>query len=215
MTFTDELWSASSDIREAIAAHPFVTGLGDGTLPGDSFAYYMAQDALYLGEYSRVLATCASQARDADEVRFWSSSSGTAITVERELHAQFVADFGSAERSPTCTAYTSYLGALGGAGSYGRLVAGVLPCFWIYEYVGARLLERAGDLTGHPYEPWIATYSDPEFAESARTARGILDRAASAVAKEERRRMHQTFLTCSRYEYMFWDAAWRQERWPV
>jgi thiaminase/transcriptional activator TenA len=27
--------------------------------------------------------------------------------------------------------------------------------------------------------------------------------------------MHQAFATASRYEWMFWDAAWRQETWPV
>jgi thiaminase len=27
--------------------------------------------------------------------------------------------------------------------------------------------------------------------------------------------MHQAFAAASRYEWMFWDAAWRQETWPV
>jgi thiaminase/transcriptional activator TenA len=28
-------------------------------------------------------------------------------------------------------------------------------------------------------------------------------------------RVFERFATTSRYEWMFWDAAWRQERWPV
>jgi len=27
--------------------------------------------------------------------------------------------------------------------------------------------------------------------------------------------MHEAFATCTRYEWMFWDAAWRMEDWPV
>jgi len=27
--------------------------------------------------------------------------------------------------------------------------------------------------------------------------------------------MRTHFTTTSRYEWMFWDAAWRQEQWPV
>jgi thiaminase/transcriptional activator TenA len=27
--------------------------------------------------------------------------------------------------------------------------------------------------------------------------------------------MRQAFLTSSRYEYMFWDGAFRREGWPV
>ena len=28
-------------------------------------------------------------------------------------------------------------------------------------------------------------------------------------------RMEEAFLISSRYEWMFWDMAWREERWPV
>jgi thiaminase/transcriptional activator TenA len=27
--------------------------------------------------------------------------------------------------------------------------------------------------------------------------------------------MRQAFLTSSRYEYMFWEAAYRREQWPL
>ena len=42
------LWESISDIYGAILAHPFITGLTDGTLPEQSFAFYVIQDALYL-----------------------------------------------------------------------------------------------------------------------------------------------------------------------
>jgi len=215
MTFTEQLWSETGHIRKAIEEHPFVVGLGDGTLSEDRFGYYMTQDALYLAEYSRVLATCASQAVAAAEVEFWSRSSVTAITAERELHGRFVGDLDLARRSPTCTAYTSYLRGLGATGSYACLVTGVLPCFWIYQHVGTRLLQLAGDLTGHPYAAWVSLYSDPSFAESVTTARRVVDRAARRVTPPEQARMHEAFATCTRYEWMFWDAAWRMEDWPV
>lgn len=214
MTFTDELWHATEDIRAEIVRHPFVTGLGDGTLSPDRFGYYLGQDALYLAHYGRVLALCAGRTEDPDEVLFWSGSAAGALTVERDLHARYV-DVGAAERSPTCTAYTSYLAALAAGGSYPRLVAGVLPCFWIYEYVGRRLLEHTGDNRDHPYADWIATYADPAFAAATHRAREVTDVAAGSAGALERQRMLDTFVTCTRYEWMFWDAAWRMEAWPV
>jgi len=109
-----------------------------------------------------------------------------------------VADFAATTKSPTCTAYTSYLFSLAAAGSYPALAAGILPCFWIYEDVGRRLKERIGDLTGHPYADWISTYGDPEFAASTEQAKQILDRLAAQADPATVERMHEAFATASR-----------------
>ena len=136
MSFAQDAWEAIAPIRKAIDELPLLTGIQDGTLPRDTFAYYMAQDAHYLADYGRVLAAAASQTTDADELLFWARSAHTTVIVERELHATHVADFAAIPKSPTCTAYTSYLLSLAAAGRYPALAAGILPCFWIYEDVG-------------------------------------------------------------------------------
>jgi thiaminase (transcriptional activator TenA) len=215
MPFTQDAWEAIAPIRKAIDELPLLTGMEDGTLPRDTFVQYMAQDAHYLADYGRVLGAAASQTTDAVELLFWARSACTVVTVERELHAAHVADFATIPRSPTCTAYTSYLFSLAAGGCYPALAAGVLPCFWIYEDVGSRLKERMGDLTGHPYADWIGTYGDPEFAAATEQARQIVDRLAAQAHRGTAERMHQAFATASRYEWMFWDAAWHQEAWPV
>jgi len=215
MSFSQDAWEAVAPIRKAIDELPFLTGMEDGTLPRDSFVYYMAQDALYLSDYGRVLAAAASQSADAAELLFWARSACTVVTVERELHAAHVADFAAIPRSPTCMAYTSYLFSLAAAGCYPALAAGILPCFWVYEDVGNRLKNRLGDLTGHPYADWISTYGDPEFAAATEQAKQLVDRLAAQADPDTVGRMHQGFATASRYEWMFWDAAWRHEAWPL
>ena len=47
------------------------------------------------------------------------------------------------------------------------------------------------------------------------TARAITDELAEAADAATVARMHEAFATASRYEWMFWDAAHRLERWPV
>ncbi len=215
MTFTDDLWESTVGVREAIDRLPFLGGLQDGSLPRHLFSYYMAQDAHYLASYWRVLASAAGQAELPDELLFWAGSAATAVNVERQLHAAHVADFAALPASPTCTAYTSFLFSLVASGCYPALVAGLLPCFWIYEDVGRRLKERIGDLTGHPFADWIATYGDPEFAAATLRARRIVDRAAADAGTTDRARMRRAFGTAARYEWMFWDAAWRLEDWPI
>ncbi|GAB95546.1 thiaminase/transcriptional activator TenA [Kineosphaera limosa] len=220
MSFVDQLWQTIEPIRTAIDELPFVTGLADGSLDADRFGYYMAQDALYLADYGRALAACAAQATDPGDMVFWAESARQTVVVERELHAAHVErglhDLG--QPSPTCTAYTSYLLAHSAQGCYPALAAGVLPCFWIYDDVGTRMkavVEARGGLSEHPYGDWIAAYGDPEFAASTARAREIVDRLAQAADEGVRQRMTRAFVTAARYEWMFWDAAWRRETWPV
>jgi thiaminase/transcriptional activator TenA len=58
-------------------------------------------------------------------------------------------------------------------------------------------------------------YADPEFAALAAWCRELVDRLADDSSEAARRRMEEAFLTSSRYEYLFWEMAWRLERWPV
>jgi thiaminase/transcriptional activator TenA len=215
MAFSQDAWEAVAPIRKAIDELPFLTALEDGSLPREAFIYYLAQDAHYLADYGRTLAAAASQTSEPEELLFWARGAATTVAVERELHAAHVADFAASTRSPTCTAYTSYLFSLVGAGCYPVLAAGVLPCFWIYEDVGRRLKERVANLKTHPYADWVLTYGDPEFARSSAQAQRIVDRLATQTDPATVERMHQAFVTASRYEWMFWDAAWRQEIWPI
>ncbi len=211
--FSDMAWDATADIRWAIDRHPFVVGLRDGTLPRASFIGYLTQDAHYLVGYARALAMCAAQATDVDALSFWAFSAHDTIVVERSLHAGQVADLTAAPPSPTCTAYLSFLGETAGRGSYPVLAAALLPCFWIYQDVGQRLHESV-DPVGHPYQEWIATYGDPAFAVATGRARSIVDDLAAQNSSEVRRRMLSAFATACRYEWMFFDASWRDETWP-
>lgn len=215
MTFTDDLWARIAPIRAAIEELPFVEALADGSLERGLFVGYLAQDAHYLGDYARALAAAAAQSHGADELAFWAGAARDAVLVERALHESHLVGVEPAEASPTCVAYTGHLLSLTTAGHLPSLAAGLLPCFWIYADVGETLLARAGSLERHPYADWIATYADPDFAASTAAARAIVDRLASAGSPEDRARMESAFVRASQYEWMFWDAAWREETWPV
>ena len=44
MTLTDELYESVKDIWKGYPKHPFVQGIGDGSLPIEKFRFYMLQD---------------------------------------------------------------------------------------------------------------------------------------------------------------------------
>lgn len=137
------MWQGIADVYRAILAHSFVTGLADGSLPHDAFAFYVVQDTLYLERYPKALAAVASRAPDAAGTEMFVRHAAGVIAVEQTLHGALLASLGidpaaaaAAEPAPTTLAYTSYLLATIGGGSYAEGVGAVLPCYWIYWEVG-------------------------------------------------------------------------------
>ncbi len=204
----------------AILEHPFVTGLTDGTLPSDVFAHYVAQDVLYLRDYSRALSIVSAKApRPADSAMF-ARHAAEVFDVELELHNTLLpqlgisaADIEAVAVTPTTQAYTSYLLATAYGGSFADGLAAVLPCYWIYAQVGSELLRR-----GSPdprYQLWIDSYGGDEFAASVAEVLELTDRLGPTLTAADEAVARAHFTTTSRYEWMFFDAAHRLERWPV
>ena len=48
VSLAQALWARNADLAAEALAHPFVRRLADGTLPRESFAGYVAQDAFFL-----------------------------------------------------------------------------------------------------------------------------------------------------------------------
>ena len=218
--FTEELWRGAADIYGAILAHPFLSGLADGSLQQDTFAFYMVQDALYLRGYAQALAAMASRAPDSADLEMFARHAADAVAVERALHDSLFADLGIdpasvdvTEPAPTTLAYTSYLLATARGGSYPEGTGAVLPCYWIYWEVGKELVRR-----GSPdprYQRWIDTYGGQEFGDVVREVLAVTDRLGPGLAPSERALVHRHFRTTSRYEWMFWDMGFRKESWPL
>lgn len=215
--FSEYLWSTIVDIYAAVLEHPFLTGLTDGTLPAEAFRHYVVQDAHYLRSYARALALCAAKAPDEHAVRLFAGDAAAAIAVEQGMHEEFLAEFGGSTDEtpvlPTTLAYTSYILRVAHQGSFVEGLAGVLPCYWIYARVGAELLAKSS--TNPLYARWIQTYGGEEFQQTVRAVLALSDRVGQDLAESEKARAVEHFVTTSRYEWMFWDAAWRRESWPV
>lgn len=89
MTFSETLFERIAPIYQRILAHPFLTGLTDGTLDHAAFQFYVAQDSLYLKDFARGLAVLAAKAPTDDAVVMFSEHAKTTIVVERALHEEF------------------------------------------------------------------------------------------------------------------------------
>ena len=219
--FTEVLRPEAESIWEAIVEHPMVAGLGDGTLDEAPFRYWVRQDYVYLIEYSRLFALGAAKAPDLERMGTFAELLGETVDTEMDLHRTYAAEFDITEDeleatdpSPTTRAYTDFLVRTAALGTFGDLVAALLPCMWGFNETGKRLA-AAGEPDHEGYAEWIDTYAGAEFSELTEWCKDLMDDVAAGSTGVDRQRYRELFLTSARYEYLFWDAAWRQEEWPV
>ncbi len=215
MRFSEELREAAAEIWEAQHEHPFVRGIGDGTLDPERFRFYVRQDYLFLIEYGRLLAlACARAPRLALMQRFADLAQST-LRTEMELHRAYAAEWGIAREqleaepiAPATRAYADFLLRTAALGDFGELVGALLPCMWGYSELGRRLAER-GRPANELYARWIDMYAGEDFTKLASWCREVCDETAAGAGEEGRSRMRDAFVESSRHELAFWDAAWQ------
>lgn len=220
--FSQRLKAAAGPAWEAQFTHPFVRALGEGTLPPRLFKFYILQDSLFLVELARIFAAAALKAPDiATMERFAELVIGTIVT-ERGLHKSYGKAWKMTETemtkvpmAPTNFAYTRHLLHVAETDGAAEITVAALPCAWIYCDVGRHLLRKGPPPKTHPYRDWLLLYASPEFAEVTRWMRAQVDRWVTDISPSARRRLEELFLIGCRYEYLFWEMAWTEERWPV
>jgi thiaminase/transcriptional activator TenA len=222
MSFSHRLRQLAQPIWDAQLSHPFVVALGNGTLPERKFRYYILQDARFLGDLARVFSAAALRAPDSNSALRLTKLAEETIVVERSLHEGYGAKWKmsakqmtSVPMAPTTYAYTRHMLAVAHSGSAAEITVVALPCAWIYCVVGRHLLRNGPPPKRHPYRDWLMLYASPEFADVQRWMRKKVDEWAKLAGEAEKRRMEESFVISSRYEWMFWEMAWTEEKWPV
>ncbi|MEN6452981.1 MAG: TenA family protein [Prolixibacteraceae bacterium] len=217
MNWSNQAWKSIEPVFDQILELPFIRELMTGTLPKEKFLFYLQQDACYLSEYGKILAGIAARTDLPRYKQAFLKFAGDTISVEQALHEFYLCNVSNddrAEASPTCILYTGYLHSLVFSRPFEVALAGVLPCFWIYKRAGDYILENQSGFA-NPYQQWIDTYGGKEFAEAVKLAISICDEVAESCTEVKRQSMNEAFILASKMEWMFWDSAWRKERWPV
>ncbi len=222
MKFSKRLHQKLQHIWRKNHSHPFVKGMGDGTLEQEKFRFYMIQDYLYLIDYSKLFALGAVKATNLEDMEKFSALLYATMNEEMSLHRQYAARFGisgeeleNAEPSPITLAYTHYMLHSAQNGTLAELVAALLPCAWSYWEIGKELSEIPGALDHELYGDWIKMYSSEEFGEHAQWCIDLLDKLAYGKSEAELLQLEKVFLNTTRYEYMFWDMAYNKGMWPT
>ena len=201
MSLAQQLWRANAGWADRILAHPFVQGLGDGSLPVAAFKSYVAQDAYFLEAFARAYAFCLAHGTSRDDL-FGFSELIAGVLGELELHKSYAeslqVELDGVSPLAATQAYVDFLLDAARRGQLGETVAGMTPCMRLYAFLGQTLARTD---VAPAYADWVKTYADPAFEALALRLEALLDRHAvddPAVRANYRRAME--------LEYGFFDA---------
>lgn len=209
------LHDAAASVWEACLRHPFVTGIGDGTLDMEKFRYFMLQDYLYLFDYARVFALGVVKARDPELMRVFAANVDAILGGEMKIHRAYMKRLDITEEQvfsvkPALAnlSYTNYMLSVAQTGGPMEIVASILACSWSYAEIGQALAAIPG-AAEHPfYGGWIRGYASEEYAATNQALIELMDSLAADAGEEQLAYLTDVFVNCSRYELGFWDMAW-------
>ena len=212
---TDKLHEAAAPIWAKCLAHPFVAGIGDGSLPAEKFQYFMLQDYLYLFDYARVFALGVAKARDPELMRAFAANVDATLNGEMNLHRAYMKRLGITEEQVLSVrpaldnlSYTNYMLSVAYTGTPVEIVAAILACSWSYAEIGQALARVPGALEHPFYGEWIQSYAGEEYAAVNAGLIDLMNRLGREAGPEQLQRLTEIFCNCSRYELGFWDMAW-------
>ena len=204
MTLSQELWAANQDLAQACLEHPFVQGIGDGTLERVKFAYYVGQDAFFLEAFARAYSIAAAKAPDwLGFTTFHNLASG--VLEELRLHSGYASQWGvdlhSVEPRTTTRRYSDFLLATAWGGDVGLTAAAMSPCMRLYAFLGEQLARNG--IPNHQYADWIRTYSSADFQPLTQQLENLVDNYAASNSVVNS--IYRYAMFCERD---FFQAAW-------
>ena len=210
-----QLRNAAASIWEDCLNHPFVIGIGDGTLAVEKFQYFMLQDYLYLFDYARVFALGVVKARDPELMRTFAANVDAILGGEMKIHKAYMKRLGISEEQVFSVkpaldnlSYTNYMLSIASNGTPMEIVAAILACSWSYAEIGQALAAVPG-AAEHPfYGEWIRGYASEEYAATNQALIALMDSLTANAAEDQIEYLTEIFVNCSRYELGFWDMSW-------
>src|ERR687898_3615243 len=213
MGFTEQLVEANRDLWAAMAGHPFVLGLAEGTLPDGALQAWVQQDRIFVVEERRVVAALRAHGLPSrlDDLL---ADLDHNLVLEAEAFTRTAIDHGVApevEPWPVCLGYTSYLRCAALDGALEGLTA-------LYAAERAYLDTWTAVATRSPadsaYHAWIQNWSGQAFRTFVAALGQGLDELAGAPSPALAQRLGLLFARAARFELAFWEMCWSGQAWP-
>lgn len=209
-----------SALWDAAQGHDFVEAIADGSLERSRFVFYLRQDYLYLQAYARAINIAAGRAPGLKLLSEFTALANETLNSEMQFHREYCAEFGLSDAdleqtvaTPICQGYGDFCITTAVMDGCAGLLAALIPCGVGYAEIGLRLASRID--ADNPYAGWVGTYAGEEFQQYGRWMAQVFDSLAADAGGSERERLSELFALGCRYEWLFWEMAWTEAKWPL
>lgn len=217
MNFTQELYLSSKDIWDSYYEHPFVDGIGKGTLDKEKFKFYIIQDYLYLLDYAKIFALGVVKSDNEKDMQMFSTLTNGILNSEMGIHRVYMQKLGLTSEdifkhkaTLDNLSYTNYMLSVAHTGGVKEITVVVLACLWSYDMIGRELLRRYGS-DQEFYGEWIKAYTSDAYEELNKWLFNLVESSTANCTENEKDKLKEIFRNCSIYEYKFWDMAFKGE----
>lgn len=221
-TFIEIVRKQTTPYWEGSFNHPFIVQLQEGTLPIESFRYYLIQDAYYLRHFSALYKRVAEITSNPILQMQMLDNANDLAKGELAIRANFFEELAITDTelqatgvAPTAYHYVSHM--------YRQLIenndvvaaASLLPCSWLYFEIGQRFRQSNVASPVAIYQAWIETYGGEEAREAIERECTLLNHLYAESSQEDQESMISAFVISARMEFNFWEMAFNFEKWPV
>ncbi len=220
MGLSDELRAGVGPLWEKVVTHPFVTEMADGSLDRSRFDIYFDQDYLFLKDWAILLSLATAKAPDFDAARELVSFLHLGLGGEEGLFQEAFRERGISREAvkaleclPTTQNYSGYLRTQAYEGTFTEVVATLLAVEWPYLDWAVRAEEAGQKPDNHYYQTWIDIHTSTGMSVFVSWLQSVVDDSAPTL--EQRAKLQEIFQNVLRYEYQFFDMAYRGEKWPA
>jgi thiaminase (transcriptional activator TenA) len=220
MTFSQELRKENDDIFKAIFNHPFVQGIGRGSVPIEALKHYIMADYEYLNAFMKVYGIAISKSINREDIAFFNEQIQFVLNSEVHPHHNFCNVIGirydelqGYPMPPSADHYMKHMMFHAQTGTLAEILCALLPCPWTYLEIGQELVKAYQPANGHPFYPWIQFYVNKGIKENTSKMRNRLDELAKDASKAEQTRMKDAFRKSCQLELEFWEMAYTCESW--
>lgn len=218
MKFSQKLYKSVEDIWKSYYKHPFVDGIGQGTLEVDKFKFYMIQDYIYLLDYAKIYALGIVKADTEEVMKGFATMVNGILNGEMSIHRSYMKRLGITQEEIKETkaslaniSYTNYMLSVSQRGTLAELTVSLLSCMWSYLEIGRHLSKIPGAVDHEFYGEWIRGYISEDYIKLTNWVIDLVDDLAKDLPKRELEKLEEIFINTSKYEYMFWDMSYNKE----
>ena len=208
---TDHLKLLCQSDWTTATSHAFTNDLVAGTLAQDKMLAYLKQDYLFIEGFVRLLASAIAHAPSLGDAIPAAQFLGLISGPENTYFLRAIPALGGtteppAPAHPVTREFQALMEKAARSGRYEQMLAVLVVAEWSYLSWASPHADKAEALPFW-FGEWITLHSGAGFEGVVAYLRDQLDKAWDGLDPEDRRAVEETFITATRLERAFFDAA--------